>query len=101
MADTDLILSISKIKLKKIKWYAAIVLIAACSHPKIVTNSEKETIKSIAIDLTPHSKTKPGFVDRTAEYGLENLKAVHLYAVKLNQDEFTDLVILEDYISTN
>lgn len=95
-----MILSISKNNFKKIQGYAAILLIAACSHSKPTINPDKTAIKSISIDLSPHAKSQSGFVDKTVDYGLENMKAVHLYAVKLNQDEYTDLVLLEDFYSS-
>lgn len=44
---------------------------------------------------------KPGtvFIDKAAEYGLENVEGVHLYAVDVNSDGHTDLVVLEDFVA--
>lgn len=97
--DTGLILSISKKKLKQFSRYAAIVIFAACTHVKTIPVISIEN-KMAEINLSPHAKTLTGFSDKTAEYGLDNFKAVHLYAVKLNQDEYTDLVLLEDFYSS-
>ncbi len=37
------------------------------------------------------------FVDKTKEYGLEGVQAVHLYAVDVNNDGYTDLITLDDF----
>lgn len=98
--DTGLILSISKRKVNLFLLIAAIILIAACSHSQKTINKQSEIPQVAPIDLSPTSKLESGFIDKTEEYGLKDLKAVHLYAVKLNQDEYTDLVLLEDFYSS-
>ena len=98
--DTGLILSISKRKINLVSLIAAIILIAACSHSQKTISKQSEISKVAPIDLSPTSKLESGFIDKTEEYGLKDLKAVHLYAVKLNQDEYTDLVLLEDFYSS-
>lgn len=37
------------------------------------------------------------FVDKTQEYGLEGVQAVHLYAVDVDRDGFSDLITLDDF----
>lgn len=69
--------------------------------------SKPEPIKPV--DLPVASEPEPliagpqnpqqSFIDRTADYGLDGVEGVRFYAVDLNADSFTDLVILPDYYS--
>ena len=52
---------------------------------------------SIPYDITPEKKGEL-FVDKTAEYGLTGVQAVHMYAVDANHDGATDLVVLDDFM---
>lgn len=102
--DTDLISSISK---KYFILYLAVASsfgVTACSHSKPSKINSEVTDKVIKVSSTPNfpmgpTNTSEVFVDKTREYGLENLRAVHLYSVDLNKDGYSDLVILEDFYS--
>ncbi len=77
-------------------------LLASCSHEKFLA--------PVILPVLPREEARhylmgpelPSqiFIDKTEEYGLKNVKAVHLYAVDINRDGFTDLVALEDFYST-
>lgn len=71
---------------------------ASCSSDKKSSLEVSNKIQSspVLFKMGP-TKTGTQFVDQTKEYGLENLKAVHLYAVDFDNDHFTDLVILDDF----
>ncbi len=55
--------------------------------------------EKIIYTLTPSVTLKSPFKNVTADYGLEDVTATHLYAVDFNFDGYTDLVILPDYYS--
>ncbi len=57
------------------------------------------TKKAEAINYGPVLKEGGSFVDKTKEYGLENLKSMTMNAVDLNFDGKTDLVLLPTYYS--
>lgn len=99
MVVTGLISSI----IKKYFLYAAIfILIAACSNVK-KTNDEKliQIPKNEEIILiSPKKNTDLFFKNEASSYGLSGLKTIHSYAIDLNQDNFDDLVFIDDYFST-
>ncbi len=89
------------------KYFFQFILIAlagflvSCSQEKItsVPIARKNPIKEIRqIKFGPEIDSNV-FVDKTSEYGLAGVQAVHLYAVDVNNDGFTDLVTLEDFYS--
>lgn len=49
---------------------------------------------------TPSAPAQLKFADKTVEFGLENVKAVHLYAADVDLDGDTDLVTLEDFVDS-
>ncbi len=76
---------------------------SACSHQHTDVDLTPVRVlptitKPIHYEMGP-SKKSSVFVDLTKEYGLEGVKAVHLYAVDVNHDGQTDLVTLEDFYS--
>lgn len=78
--------------------------LASCSHQRngIDLTSTKNIISEEKnVRRYEMGPTKPSsvFKDVTTEYGLEAVKAVHLYAVDFNHDGTTDLVTLEDFYS--
>lgn len=96
-----MILSISKKFSFSILIFAGL---ASCSHqrsdidltpPKKIVTEEKN-VRRYEMGPTNSSST---FKDVTTEYGLDGVKAVHLYAVDFNHDGTTDLVTLEDFYS--
>ena len=94
----DLILSISKKKIFSTSLLLASFL-ASCSHEKEMTPSrvvqpQKEEAPKYLMGPEIPSKI---FIDKTEEYGLKDVKAVHLYAVDVDGDGFTDLITLEDF----
>jgi hypothetical protein len=93
---TDLISSISK---KHLFLSALLLLAASCADKKIrpIKDIGGPREQSIPYEITPDKGTKTVFVDKTKEYGLEGVEAVHLYAVDANHDGATDLVVLDDF----
>jgi hypothetical protein len=99
LAGTHLTLSISKILLLTL-----LVLPVGCADKKI------RALKEVAV---PHEQSTPyeitpdkalpelagTFIDKTEEYGLKGVSAVHMYAVDANHDGATDLVILDDFLA--
>ena len=51
------------------------------------------------VDPGPTDKQANFFVDKTKDYGLEGVTGTHFYAVDLNNDGYTDLVVLPDNFS--
>jgi hypothetical protein len=73
----------------------------SCADKKVQTPSALKDIggpreQSIPYELGPENVSRE-FKDVTKDYGLDSLEAVHLYAVDLNNDKFTDLVTLDDF----
>ena len=80
----------------------------ACSSPspqpkKVV---EAETIgdmleRKLVIDGRPTQQNQHSlFLDRTSDYGLDNIKATQIYAVDFNLDGHQDLVLLPEHYSS-
>ncbi len=97
----DLISSIFKRRL--VSSIALASLLASCSHEKKITPIPK-TITPVREEI---SKYKMGpevpssvFIDKTDEYGLKGVEAVHLYAVDVDHDGYTDLVTLDDFYTS-
>lgn len=76
-----------------------------CSHqqsdvditpPKKVIVDER---KLPHYEMGPTKSSSDIFQDVTKQYGLEGVKAVHLYAVDVNHDGASDLITLEDFYS--
>ncbi len=96
--DMVLISSISKLV------FLALLLIgsASCSSPQkesppsLTTADEEQPLPPI---IAGPLNTSALFVDKTAEIGLAGVEATHFYAVDLNNDHQTDLVILPDHYS--
>ncbi len=91
-----------------LRWGLLICLIGCSSSPEksidedsIKLSQELDSLskKVQAIDFGPTIKESKDFVDKTHDYGLENLFAVTFNAVDLNFDGRTDLVILPTYYS--
>lgn len=55
--------------------------------------------KPLFTDPGPTLKSATSFIDKTNEYGLEGVTGSHFYAVDLNNDGYTDLVVLPDNFS--
>jgi hypothetical protein len=102
MAGTDLILSTSK----KYTFLLALLLLAAgCADKKIrpLVDVGGPREQSIPYDINPAKASghyAHTFVDKTQEYGLQNVEGVHLYAVDANNDGATDLVVLDDFLAS-
>ncbi len=77
-------------------------LLASCSHRKVVSEKKDEQrpggTAPIVSELNMGPETTGSvFIDKTEAYGLKNVKAVHLYAVDVNHDGHTDLVVMDDF----
>jgi hypothetical protein len=97
LVDMGLILLISK----KTFLILFICLVEnSCSHQTTIASKPEVTkVTHFNMGPTKTSQSSPVFMDQTKEYGLEGVKAVHLYAVDVNHDGATDLVVLEDFYS--
>jgi hypothetical protein len=75
------------------------ILLAGCAEEKIKPLPEAQIVPSKAplVSGPTQSPINSPFADKTKEYGLENVKAVHLYAVDIDNDNDTDLITIEDY----
>lgn len=78
------------------------LLIAGCAEEKIKPLPEAPIVqpKNPLVSGPLLSSANSSFIDKTKDYGLENIKAVHLYAVDIDNDNDTDLVTIEDFIGT-
>ncbi len=96
-----MISSISKTT-QKISTYVSLAsLLASCSHQKVQEKMAERPVVAAPPKYLLGPET-PGkiFVDKTEEYGLKNVQAVHLYAVDVNRDGHPDLIALEDFYSS-
>lgn len=76
-------------------------LLASCSHqatPVQIYNPDSK-IAAPKFQMGPET-TSPIFVDKTEEYGLQGVQAVHIYAVDVDHDGATDLVTMDDFYSS-
>ena len=93
-----LILSISNKKFIVIS-ITLVGLLVSCSHEKVTKvipapiPIKEEPLKYIMGPEVPSTV----FIDKTEEYGLKDVRAVHLYAVDVDGDGYTDLVTLDDF----
>lgn len=84
--------------------FLIIFTFVGCSTPgewKIIGNDvvQKKEKKKIESGPTLKLKGKQNFIDKTLAYGLENIKATNLYSVDLNNDSYSDLVVLPSFYS--
>ena len=84
---------------------AAILAAVGCADKKITPlrdiGGPRE--QSIPYEITPEKPSEKSagiFLDKTKEYGLAGVTAVHLYAVDANHDGTTDLVVLDDFYAS-
>lgn len=77
------------------------VLLSGCAEKKIqpIKDVGGPREQSIPYDIAPE-RSGGIFVDKTEEYGLKDVSAVHLYAVDVNNDGANDLVILDDFYAS-
>ncbi|MEA9357934.1 VCBS repeat-containing protein [Bacteriovorax sp. PP10] len=97
-----MILSISK---KHSFLLALLIVLSGCADKKIrpIVDVGGPREQSIPYDINPvkASGNYAGvFVDKTEEYGLKGIQAVHMYAVDVNNDGATDLVVLDDFLAS-
>lgn len=87
---------------------ASIFLLATCSSSKKNIQSEVQTdndtnplFSKLVINGQPTLYGQETlFADKSKEWGLESVKATHLFAVDFNNDFWTDLVLLPEHFST-
>jgi hypothetical protein len=86
----------------KILFFTTLTLLASgCAEKKIRSLSDSSTPREQSIAYSMDSdKTSTVFVDKTAELGLKDVQAVHLYAVDINNDGATDLITLDDFYAS-
>ncbi len=97
----DLISSIFKHKLLACLLIMLVIFITGCAGKPVKALPQTALAVKPVLNSGPTllNKSSP-FIDKTAEYGLDNIKAVHLYAVDANDDGHTDLVSLEDFVAS-
>jgi hypothetical protein len=96
------------------KWMPSLLgglffFISSCSTSQLISKDEESIKLSEELDLLtkkvlvpvdgPTLKNGTVFLDKTNLYGLNDLQAVSLNAIDLNQDGMTDLVLLPSYYS--
>lgn len=91
-----MILSTSK---KNTFLLALLLLAAGCADKKIrplvdIGGLREQSIPYDINPAIPSGKYAHTFVDKTQDYGLKDVQAVHLYAVDVDNDGATDLVAL-------
>lgn len=68
--------------------------------PNTSTTSESPAPERPPLEAGPTSpQSNKAFVDKTADYGLDGVRGVRFYAVDLNNNSYSDLVILPDFYS--
>lgn len=73
---------------------------AGCAEKKIQPIKEiGPREQSMPYDITPE-RSGGVFIDKAFEYGLNDVSGVHLYAVDVNNDGATDLVVLDDFYTS-
>ena len=100
--DTVLILSTSKVATILL---TVLLLSVGCADKKIrsIVDVGGPREQSIPYDINPEKSSgeyAQTFIDKTQEYGLKDVQGVHLYAVDVNNDGATDLVVLDDFLSS-
>ena len=87
--------------MKKLLILLLIFNFVSCSSKKKKEVPKKKVKK--AAPLLVSGPTRPtintDFYDTSSKYGLEGVKATHLYSVNLNNDYYNDLVVLPSYYS--
>lgn len=85
-------------------------LLAACGQPQKLDSiklKEKTPKKTTPVQAKPEKfiqgpsnpENQKILIDQTKAFGLEGVKATHLYAVHLNNDKYIDLALLPDFYS--
>jgi enediyne biosynthesis protein E4 len=97
------------LKILNVLYLLIIVLWCSCALDSI-NIGQKNTLPKTAPKRSdnnnlfgPHlindKNSKNSFIDKTVKYGLKDIKAVKLYAVDFDNDNYTDLIVLPDYYS--
>lgn len=81
--------------------FSTAFLAVGCAEKKIQPLKEPLTVASLMpqYSIGPEKKSET-FLDMTEEYGLLGVNGVHLYAVDVNNDRATDLVVLDDFYAS-
>jgi hypothetical protein len=103
----DLISSISNFITRPLNW--GLVLLLGCSSPhhsheaKLASSQSEEVKKNSKIlqdiNFGVTNPSSSSFIDKTSDYGLQDLHAVTLNSVDLNFDGKSDLIVLPFYYS--
>jgi enediyne biosynthesis protein E4 len=95
-----LILSIFSPRILVLIPLLSLILVMGCSSKRLATPTQSADVVRAPIEAGPTGDPQTfTFVDRTADYGLEGVEGVRFYAVDLNNNGFTDLVVLPDFYS--
>ncbi len=87
--------------MRKIAFFTLFFFFTSCALEKKISITEKPqlVVEASHYSMSPIHQSNV-FLDKTDYYGLTGVKAVHLYAVDVNHDGYTDLVTLEDFYSS-
>ena len=90
----------------KLKSHLLLLLLVSCSifkdkdHEQDVLGSALKTMENQrTVNYGPSLKASTEFIDKTEQYGLKDLDATYIGAIDLNEDNFTDLVLIREYFS--
>ncbi|MCO4755069.1 MAG: VCBS repeat-containing protein [Bacteriovoracaceae bacterium] len=89
----------------RINVYCTLLLfITSCSSNKewdssSVSSAMKTMEKERKVDYSPSKKENTAFIDKTESFGLAAAEATNIKVVDLNNDNYSDLVLIEDYFS--
>lgn len=97
MVVTDLTSLISN-HLKKTFILAMLALLCASCASKKLVPLKHSIFKTPNLNMKPQGQSTT-FINKAREYGLENQKALSLYAVDFNNDGYTDLVTIDEVLS--
>jgi hypothetical protein len=81
------------------KFLICIFLFVACSAFQKKERLQIPVKERPNIEYGPTSRGDGSFVDKSLDYGLNEITATQMYAVDLNNDGYTDLVILPEFYS--
>ncbi len=86
--------------------YLIFIFLVSCSSTKehndeqdVLSSALKVMEKQRTVNYGPTDLSATEFIDKTEQYGLENISATYMAAVDLNEDNFTDLVLIKEYFS--
>jgi enediyne biosynthesis protein E4 len=81
------------------KYLILLFLFTGCSAFQKKPRLQIPVKERLSIEYGPTTRGDGSFVDKSVDYGLNEVVATHLYVVDLNNDGYTDLVVLPEFYS--